>query len=272
MKEIFEQIANAAHSGERVVLVTIIEVSGSVPRHVGSKMLVFADGKISGSIGGGKLELTAIAEAQIVLETGSAQKKSYQLTEEEGAMCGGRVELFFEPIVSGERLYIFGAGHIGQALASLASQTGFVITVIDNRPEFANRERLLSVEHIIAGEYAKILSQTKFTNKDFLVIVTHGHAHDEEILSYCIQQPFAYLGMIGSQRKVTVVLNKLRQHGLAPEILARVHSPIGLKIGAETPVEIAISILAEMIAVRHGVSVGELAKKLPLSAWQDQQR
>jgi xanthine dehydrogenase accessory factor len=262
MKEIYAHIVELLRAGEKGVLVTVIEVSGSAPRHPGSKMVVHADGSILGTIGGGKLEAESIQAALGLMGSTGPAQKIYHLTEDEGVLCGGKATMLFEPFGNPERLIVFGAGHIGQALAPLAAKAGFGVMVVDNRPEFATRERFPDAERVIAGPYGETLGQLRFDPHTYIVITTHGHESDEEILSYCIHQPFAYLGMIGSQHKVATVRKHLEEQGVGKNRIARVHAPIGLNIGAETPFEIAVSILAEMVAVRRGAGAGDLSMKM----------
>lgn len=265
MREIYAHILEMMNKGEKGILVTVVEVSGSAPRHPGSKMVVHADGQIFGSIGGGKLEKEVIQTALSILQSPVPVQKTYNLVEEEGILCGGRAILLFEPFGKQEHLIIFGAGHIGQALAPLALKADFRVTVVDDRPEFAARERFPDVDGIITGKYPDIFAKLEFNPQTYIVIVTHNHTNDEEVLSYCINKPFAYLGMIGSKSKTLTIIKRLEDKGVARERLALVHSPIGLKIGAETPFEIAISIMAEMIAIKHGVAVNSISMKLSVN-------
>jgi xanthine dehydrogenase accessory factor len=262
MKEIYRALLEELDRGHPAVLVTVIGVKGSVPRHSGSKMLVRADGSIAGSIGGGKLEADAIDNAMELMGAESPVRKTFTLTEDYGALCGGQVELLFEPLGKADRLLIFGAGHIGQALAPLAARAGFQVTVLDDRPEYAREERFPDAQAVLSGEYGDLLSQIHFDERTYVVIVTHAHLHDEEILEFCLRQPFAYIGMIGSRRKSLALLQRLKEKGAPPDLLARVHTPIGLNIGAETPFEIAVSILAELIAARRGRIGQTLSMKL----------
>lgn len=261
MKQVYEHLLEMINTGARGVLVTVINVSGSVPRHPGSKMVVHENGKIFGSIGGGKVEKTVIDESLSLIGHEKPQKSTFNLTEDDGMLCGGTVEILYEPFGGQEKLFIFGAGHIGQELAPLAVRAGFTVTVVDNRPEFANRERFPLAIEIIADDYQAILPRLKFDERCFIVIVSHGHKFDADILHYCVHQPFAYLGMIGSKRKTQITLAQLEMKGIERAVLNRVNSPIGLNIGAETPFEIAISILAEMIASRSGAKVASLSMK-----------
>ncbi len=266
MKDIYTKLSELLAQGEKGVLVTITEVAGSSPRHTGSKMIVRPGGEIFGTIGGGKLEAQAIEDAGRLLNNGlslvQVEKKTYKLNEEEGMLCGGQAEVIFEPFGNEDHMAIFGAGHIAHALAPLGKKAGFRVSVMDNRPEYANRERFPDVDDVTADEYGELLQNVPCHDNLYVVIVTHGHHHDEEVLEYCIQQPHAYIGMIGSTNKSRTVLRHLEEKGIRSALLDQVHSPVGLNIGAESPFEIAVSILSEIIAVRQGVEVDSLSMAL----------
>lgn len=266
MDEIYQIIAELIGNGMQGVLVTIIEITGSTPRHVGSKMIVKPDGDIVGSIGGGALEAQAIQEALAFQNNGTvadgATKKTYRLTEDEGMLCGGQAELLFESFGKREQLVVFGAGHIAQALIPLAKKAGFYVSVLDNRPKFTKSDRFPDADKVQTGEYQDLLQQVEFHERLYVVIVTHGHQHDEEILSFCVQQPHAYIGMIGSRNKSRTVLRHLKEQGIDDANFEKVFSPVGLHIGAETPFEIAVSILAELTAIRHGIDIRQMAMTL----------
>ncbi len=262
MKDLYTQISKVMENGQQAVLVTITEVKGSGPRHAGSKMLVYSDGSIQGTIGGGKMEKEVIEQAMKVMGHHSIFKESYSLTEDEGMLCGGQAEVLFENIGKEERLVIFGAGHIGQAIVPMAKQLDFHVSIADNRPEYANSDRFPDADQVIAGDYRDVMNNIQLTDHSYVLIVTHGHAHDEEVLEHCIQQPFHYLGMIGSQNKSRTVLRHLREKGIGEELLEKVHTPVGIDIGSETPAEIAISILAEMVAVRRGKEIEQISMKI----------
>lgn len=261
MEEIYSQMLNLIQGGKQGVLVTITKVKGSVPRHAGSKMLVKQNGSIIGTIGGGKIEADVIQEALELIESNTLHQKTYDLTEDEGMLCGGTVEVLFEPFGKAQQLLIFGAGHIAHSLAPLARKAGFAVTVIDNRVKYANPERFPDANSIVSKPFPEALKTLDFTYQTYIVIVTHAHAYDEEILAYCLDQPYAYLGMIASKRKSKTILNTLREKGSPEEQLEKVHTPIGLDIGAETPFEIAISILSEIIGVRHSIDISTLTMK-----------
>ncbi|MBN2410653.1 xanthine dehydrogenase accessory protein XdhC [candidate division KSB1 bacterium] len=258
---VFSELLNAQKKAVPTVMVTVIEVKGSAPQKAGARMLVYSDGRISGTIGGGAIEKKAIEFALSLKQNTDPQFIQYELETDAEMLCGGHMSLFFEPMNPPKPLYIFGAGHIGHALCRILEGAGFAITIIDNRPEYANPEGFPAVSNILAKPYPKALDELVFTEQTSIVIVTHGHAYDQEVLEYCIQKPFHYLGMIGSRRKVKQTVQNLIDKGISPELFKKLHSPIGLDIGGDTPTEIAVSIAAELIAVKNNVT--EIQKPNP---------
>jgi xanthine dehydrogenase accessory factor len=256
MDDIYQEIVRVKAEGEEAALVTIVLASGSTPREEGAKMLVRPDGSIFGTIGGGSLEARVIKEAIGVIKQGKPKRHHFTLTAKEaagelGMICGGDTEVFIEPILTQPTLYIFGGGHIALALARMGRLCGFDITVIDDRPEFASAERFPEARVILAEEFTKSFSKLNIDKSSYIVIVTHGHKHDEVVLEWAVGTPAKYVGMIGSKTKNETVYSHLRARGISKEQLDRVHAPIGLEIGAQTPEEIAVSILAEVIKVRR---------------------
>ena len=254
-EEVFAAANEALARGETVALVTIVRAQGSTPQRVGAKMLVYADGRTVGTIGGGCYENDAFWKARDAIAGGAPSLIRYELSddfaEENGLVCGGQMEVYIEPLAAAPRLYIIGAGHVGWHLARLAQETGFRIHVVDDREKFANAERFPGAE-IAVDDIASWLAAAEIPADAFVTIVTRGHQHDLSALRALANRPLRYLGMIGSRAKVTRVYDALEQEGIPADVLRRVHAPIGLDIGAVTPAEIAVSILAEMVAVRHG--------------------
>ena len=250
--DIYEKIVRVRQEGRSAVLATVVKAAGSAPQTTGAKMLIYADGSSEGTVGGGAVEKAVLDEAKSVLAAGQAKLLSYDLGQDLAMQCGGRMTIFLEPMVPPTPLYIFGAGHIGAALAVLAKMLDFQVTVIDNRPEYASEERIPQADRIIAADYQTALQKLDFNEQTFVVIVTYRHLHDQEILEYCIRQPFKYLGMIGSKSKVAKAFKMLREKQVPEERIKRIHAPIGVDIGAETPAEIAVAIAAEMIALKRG--------------------
>jgi xanthine dehydrogenase accessory factor len=255
-QEVFAALTEALQRGEEVALVTIVASTGSTPQRVGAKMLVYSDGRTVGTIGGGCYENDAFWKAREAIKTRKAMNVKFELNDdfaqETGLVCGGQMEVFIEPIEPSPELYIFGAGHVGHSIGKMAYEVGFHVHVIDDREKFANAERFgpgidVMVEHIPTWIENNRLSPTSYA-----VIVTRGHTHDLDALRALAMSPIRYLGLIGSKAKVKRIYDALLDEGMTPDSLKAVHAPIGLDIGAITPQEIAVSILAELIAVKHG--------------------
>jgi len=256
MTDIYQELARIRTEGEEAALVTVISASGSTPREEGAKMLVRVDGSILGSIGGGSVEKRVIKEAITVIRRGRPQRLEYRLKEGEevGMICGGDVEVFIEPILSVPTLYIFGGGHIALYLAKMGKLAGFKIGVIDDRDEFASPQRFPEAELTMVEDFAKAFQNLKIDKSSYIVIVTHGHMGDEVVLEGALATGAKYIGMIGSKTKNRVIFSHLLAKGIPQEQLDRVHAPIGLEIYSQTPEEIAVSILAEVIKVRRSPS------------------
>jgi len=255
--EIFAAIGEALTKGEEVALVTIVSSNGSTPQRVGAKMLVFADGRTVGTIGGGCYEHDALGKAREALRTRKAITAKYDLNddfaEESGLVCGGQMEVFIEPLEAPPALFIFGAGHVGYYLARVASDAGFEVHVVDDRAAFANRERFPFAASVVVEDIPTWLAQTTFSPSAYAVIVTRGHRHDLDALQALASRELRYLGLIGSRAKVARLYDQLLiDSRVTLEQLSHVHAPIGLDIGAVTPQEIAVSIAAELVAIRRG--------------------
>jgi xanthine dehydrogenase accessory factor len=254
--DVLSAAAEALERGDAVALVTIVRAQGSTPQRVGAKMLVYADGRTVGTIGGGCYENDAFWKAREAIASGKPQVIRYDLTDdfaqETGLICGGQMEVYIDPLTPAPRLYIVGAGHVGVQLARVAGEVGFRLHVIDDREKFANRERFPTADEIAVDVIDRWLHAADIPASAYAVVVTRGHQHDLEAMRALAARDLRYLGLIGSRAKVTRIFQALAEEGLPPECLRRVHAPIGLDIGAVTPAEIAISILAELIAVRHG--------------------
>jgi xanthine dehydrogenase accessory factor len=255
--EVFAALGEALKAGEEVALVTIVSANGSTPQRVGAKMLVYADGRIIGTIGGGCYENEALWTAREALKTRKAVTVKYELADdfaaESGLICGGQMEVFIEPIEPSPAVYILGAGHVGQFVGRVAHDAGFRVHVVDDREKFANRERFPEAAEIVVDDIPTWLASTSLPASAYAVVVTRGHRHDLDALRALAPRNLRYLGLIGSRAKVKRIYDVLVEDGtVAVEQLAHVHAPIGLDIGAVTPQEIAVSIVAELIAVRRG--------------------
>jgi xanthine dehydrogenase accessory factor len=255
-REVFAAVADALERGEAAALVTIVSTRGSTPQRVGAKMLVFADGRLVGTIGGGCYENDAFWKAREAIADRKPRLLHYELSDdfaqETGLICGGQMDVYIEPIEPSPELYVIGAGHVGFHLARLAHEVGFRVTVVDDREKFANAERFPTAEQIVVDDIPSWIGRAPIPPHAYSVIVTRGHTNDLEALRALAPRELRYLGLIGSRAKVARIFDALRSDKMAEEHLARVHAPIGLDIGAVTPQEIAVSILAELIAVKHG--------------------
>jgi xanthine dehydrogenase accessory factor len=255
--EVFAALGEALSRGEEAALVTIVSSNGSTPQRVGAKMLVFGDGRIVGTVGGGCYEHDAIGKARIVLSTRKPTTVKYDLNddfaEETGLVCGGQMEVFIEPIEASPSVYIFGAGHVGYYLARMAHDAGFAVHVIDDRAAFANAERFPFAASVVVDDIPEWLARTTLPATAYAVVVTRGHRNDLDALRALAPRELRYMGLIGSRAKVARLYEQLMiEGGVDPDRLARIHAPIGLDLGAVTPQEIAVSITAELIAVRRG--------------------
>jgi xanthine dehydrogenase accessory factor len=261
MEDIYQEILKIKSEGQTAVVATIIAIQGSTPRDLGSKMLIRSDGTIIvGSIGGGNLEALVCQEGLKVIKEGKPKVLHFDLTGQEttggetietGMICGGNADIYIEPILPEETLYIFGAGHISLYLARMGKILGFKIIVVDEREMFANQERFPEADKIYAEKFEAVFSKLQPKKPYYIVIVTRGHRYDQEVLEWAVGMEAKYIGMIGSRMKNNAVFSNLQNKGISKELLEKVHAPIGLNIGAETPEEIAISILAEIIQVRR---------------------
>jgi xanthine dehydrogenase accessory factor len=256
--DIYRRMGELADQGVPFVLATIVESAGSTPRKTGSKMLILPDGSTEGTVGGGKIELRVAQDGLEALKRGISKMAEYELrTEGEhalGMVCGGEHKVFFEVHAPQYKLLIIGAGHIGQKLTPMAKMLDFHVTVLDSRPEFADRAKLPEADEVVVGHPGETAQLVQIDYRTHVVIVTHGHLHDKDALRAVATTPACYIGMIGSRRKVGIVLNELQEEGVPAEALSRVRSPIGLDLGGHTPGEISVAILGEMIALRHGKS------------------
>lgn len=255
-EEVFQAVNDVFARGESAALVTIIRTQGSTPQRVGAKMLVFPDGRTVGTIGGGCYENDAFWKARRALETRKPLVARYELAddlaEESGLICGGQMEVYVEPLEASPHLYLVGAGHVALHLGQLAAPAGFRVHVIDDREKFSNAERFPDAVEVAVDDIPAWLEKTDFPPTAYAVILTRGHRHDLDALRALAPRPLRYLGLIGSKAKVARLHEALREAGVALADPQRLHAPVGLDIGAVTPQEIAVSILAELIAVKYG--------------------
>lgn len=261
--DLFEEIVRMRKAGQRAALATIVHTNGSIPSFESSRMLVREDGSIAGTIGGGCVEADVWAAAKDVMAKETPRKMTFHLNNEasydNGLICGGTLEVFVEPILPQPVACIFGGGHISMALAKSASAAGFGIVVIDDREQFANAERFPMAQEVYTS-YEDAFARLQPNGSSYLVIVTRGHRDDMRVLAWAVRTQARYIGMIGSKRKVLSVYQALEKEGYAPDEFAGVYAPMGLEIGALSPDEIAMSITAELIAVRRNVGSAQHKK------------
>ena len=253
MHDIFDEIKTLSEQGIAAVLCIVTATTGSTPRKSGSKMIVHEDGSITGTIGGGSIEYQVIKDAMGMMSGGNPVTKRFHLENDMAMHCGGTMEIYFEPFGNRPKLYIFGGGHIGKALAGYATGLGFVPCVFDQREDiFDSWDQMEVVTR--TGDYIEIIESLEFDSNTYIAIVTPKHEFDEKVLFACLPHKYAYLGMIGSKRKVAEIKKKALETKVATaEELDKVDMPIGIPFAAETPAEIAISIIAKMIDVKNSL-------------------
>lgn len=252
--EVWDTLARWRARGRRFVLASVIESRGFTPRKPGAHMLVAEDGETCGTIGGGAIEQRVLDEARALLQGGGVSLVKKHLTQELGMCCGGEMAVFLEVLEPAPRLFLFGAGYIARPLAALAAGCGFDVTVVDGRPEWALPERFPDCRvHEQAPE--DFLRALETRPGDYAVVVTHDHALDQRIVQDLLRRPLQFVGMVGSVPKQRKFALRLRARGFSDEQIARLHTPLGMPIGADTPEEIAVSAMGELIAVRRGASV-----------------
>jgi xanthine dehydrogenase accessory factor len=252
---LFLEMARMAEQGLTFVVATVVSSSGSAPQKAGAKLLVLPGGRLSGTIGGGAIEKQVVEAARELLADGGAATRLFdvQLAQDLGMSCGGRMAVFLEKVRPQERVYLFGAGHVAKALYGVTQAAGFSVTVADAREEWLTEERFPKAERAL-GDPVAFARAAPFDGAGALAcVLTHDHALDQELVEVLLRQPLRYLGMIGSLRKGEKVRARLAERDFSPETIARLRTPMGVSIGALTPEEIAVSIAAELIAVRRGL-------------------
>src|SRR5271170_6535628 len=253
--DVFDELIHLRNLGQKCALATIVQVRGSIPSYESAKLLVREDGSLVGTIGGGCVEAEVWNAAREVMDTGKPRHMSFNLGQDaaydNGLICGGQLDVFVEPVLPSPRAFIFGAGHISKSLSQVLTMAGFLSTVIDDREAFANRERFPDADEVLSGEYETIFPSLAIHESSYIVIVTRGHRDDMRVLRWAVTTNACYISMIGSRRKVINVVKELEGEGIAAESFARVFAPMGLEIGAISPEEIAVSVVAEMIALRR---------------------
>ncbi len=256
VEKVFEEIAARQQRGEPCALALLVEVKGSAPAKPGAKMAVFAGGEIAGTVGGGTMEKEAIDLALEALETGEAGLHHVDLANPPDYVCGGSATLYIEPVLPSSSLLIAGAGHVGQALCRIAATVGFSVTVVDDREEFADQAILPAASKVVCCNFSEIFDKVQISASTYIVCATRGHAHDYTVVSQALNTDAAYIGLVGSRSKRGAFFKRLQQeNGMSEADLARIHTPVGLNIGAVSPAEIAVSITAQLIEVRSNNGV-----------------
>jgi len=248
MKKAIEKI----ESGKGVALITITKVSGSTPRGEGTMMLVLEDGKTYGTVGGGSLEGEVINKAQVALKNSKSLSVNIPL-EKQGVemVCGGEVNIFIDVYKNRPKLLIVGGGHVGSAIYDIASLLDFHIVVFEDRKEFLTEERFPSAEELILGDIKRNLAKYPVDENTYVVIVTRGHEYDQDSLESIIDRNPKYIGVMGSKKKVKIMMDNLKNKGIDETLLKKVYTPIGLDLGGETPEEIAMSIMSEILIIKN---------------------
>lgn len=255
-RPVYEALADAQQKGVSVALATVIETQGSMPRHAGSKMVIYEDGRIVGTVGGGAMESLVIKAGQAALDDGQSRLETYSLNNlEDGdpGICGGTARIFIEPIGSAPMLLVIGGGHVGKALAELGKWAGYRTVISDDRPEYCHPEYLPGMDDYIVAPPADVVEHVAINRQTYIAAVTRGLPIDIHLIPALLRTDAPYIGLIGSRRRWAITVKALKDEaGLSEAELARVRAPIGLELEAETPKEIALSILAEIVMVRRG--------------------
>lgn len=250
--ELYEEMVRLTRRGEPFALAAVIASSGSSPRKVGAKMLVRSDGSFLGTVGGGRVEKESVEAALAALKDETPRTLEYVLTGENGFACGGSMTVFIEPQGRRPLLVMFGAGHVGRAVTGLAHGCGFRVVVVDERPDCATAALLPGADQIICMSVRDAFAGLQFGSESYVIIATPGHLSDFDAVRGCLASEAGFIGLLGSARKRETLLQTLESEGFDATQRARVITPVGLDIGAQTPEEIAVSIVGQLIALRSG--------------------
>ncbi|MBA3875284.1 MAG: XdhC family protein [Anaerolineae bacterium] len=255
-RAVFEAALAAKEQGELVALATVVSVTGSVPRHTGSKMLVRQNGLIVGTVGGGAMEALVVKEALVAIQDGKTRMPSYTLNDlanGDPGICGGTVQVFIEPVGAAPTLFVIGGGHVGKALAELGLWSGWRVILSDDRHAYCNPEYVKGLAGYVVCKPSQITEQVTINTQTYIAAVTRGLPVDIDLVPALLATNAAYIGLIGSRRRWALTMKALREErGLKDADFKRIYAPIGLELNAETPQEIAISIMAQITMLRHG--------------------
>lgn len=258
-KNIIERLFNSIKEGKNLAYVTIIETKGSTPRDTGSSMIVYEDGSIYGSIGGGICEKKAIDEARRCIREGKNKRVSFSLTPDGvDALCMGKVEIFIDVYKNTAQVILLGAGHVSKAVSTLLDFLSISYSVVDEREEFANRDNFPNAREIVLDYPYNFERHLKISNDSFILILTRGHKYDAKSLEKAIKTKACYIGMIGSVDKVKETFARFKRKGIDLSKDPRIFSPVGIRCGGKTPPEIAISIVAEILSVKYNTKVSHM--------------
>ncbi len=254
--DVYDELIRLRQIGQKCALATIVQVKGSIPSYESAKLLVREDGSMFGTIGGGCVEAEVWNVAREVIASGAPAQPELQpagktAAYDNGLICGGQLQIFVEPVVPAPCAYIFGGGHISKSLSKVANLAGFAVSVIDDREAYANRDRFPDAQSVYAEEYDAVFPKLSILDTSYIVIVTRGHRDDMRVLKWAVTTEARYIAMIGSKRKVISVIKELEKEGIPRSAFERIFAPMGFEIGAISPEEIAVSVVAEMIAVRR---------------------
>jgi xanthine dehydrogenase accessory factor len=266
VRDLYEEIVELRSRGIRSALATVIARKGATPRKESAKMLIYEDGRQMGSIGGGSPEAEVSREALSVMETGEPKLLTFDLTnidpEESALVCGGSMQVYVEPLLPDPTLFIFGAGHVGKAVAEVAKSVGFRTAIIDDRIKYANPKRFPDADSLYVDSWEEVANKLNLNSCSYIFIATREHRFDLVCLRFAVQSSAKYIGLLGSRKKAKSLFDQLEKEGIELSNLQRVFAPAGIDIGSDTPEEIAVSIAAELIAVRKGLDIRRLKAAL----------
>ncbi|KXG74270.1 XdhC family protein [Thermotalea metallivorans] len=251
---LLDRISEQIKANKKVAWATVTKIEGSTPRKEGAMMAIFEDGRTLGTVGGGTFEAVVTEKAKMCLSTGESRAFHFQLNDEEGSLhmqCGGTADVFIKVFVPKDKLLIVGGGHIALELYQLGKLLGFYTAIFEDRESFLSKERFPEADELILGNIEEQLSNYPVDKYCHIVIVTRGHRYDEAALRVVIDRDAGYIGMIGSKNKTKYVMDRMKEAGISTEKIRKVYAPIGLDLGGETPMEIALSILGEILLVKN---------------------
>lgn len=252
---VLEALYKAQQANLPVALAVVVRTHGSMPRHAGSKMLIYSDGKTIGTVGGGAMESRVIQDGLAALADGQPRLVSYTLNDlrdGDPGVCGGSADIYVEPYNIAPILVVIGCGHVGKALAELGKWLGFRVIVSDDRAELCSPDHIPNMDGYVVAPPAEVAARIPLTPQTYIAAVTRGLPVDEQLFPPLLNAPVPYIGLIGSRRRWALTIKALEEQGISREQIARVRAPIGLELNAETPREIAVSIMAEIIMLRNG--------------------